>query len=271
MKIFQTLWTTQVCLVIVCVLSFGRGVSARQGDEAVGELQARLAEALVACNVAEQRCAELRATLTLTRNDLEALQGKYASLLSRAREREVELEALRIGVAGLLSESSAATEVQSLAMAMLALRETQTANAALYGYVREFADYLRGVVDALDPSAAVRREISLRIERLEARAEMAERSPSIVAGRGGSYDRSRRECRVLAVNDDLQMVILDAGLVDGVRLGMLWQTADSEGRLPVAVRVVEVRASLCAAVPVAGKLGDLAPGTLLKAGVAGAE
>jgi hypothetical protein len=250
----------------------GNWVSADDPGAAVSELRAQLKEAVVARNVAEQRCAELRATLARTREDLEALRGRYAGLLVAAGQREAEMETLRIGVAELLLESDrGAPQGDLAATAVRALHDLHEANAALYAGVRQFADYLKGVIDALQPSVAVRREIGNRMGRLTGLASEAERSPSLVAWRGGTEGRSRREGRVLAVNDEFQLVILDVGTADGAGLGMLWTIQGAEGRVTHVVRLVDSRLALSAAVPIEGEIESIAPGMKVQAGVPAGE
>lgn len=263
------MWTRQILVVTLSVPFFGNGAFADGSDAAIAELQAQLDEAVVARNVAEQRCAELRASLAQARKDLEALRGRYAELLVKSRSRELELEELRIGVTGLLFEPGEDSGAVVAAQAVRALRDLQKANAALYTGVQQFAEYLRGVIDALQPSAAVRREIGLRLDALEGLAAEAERSPSTVAWRGGNQGRSRRECRVLAVSDEFQLVILDIGAADGARLGMLWEIHGEEAKAGQILRLVDVRPSLSAAVPTSGEMAGIAPGMLAKAGTVG--
>lgn len=250
---------------------FGRRMSAAESDAAVEELNARFREAVVARDVAEQRCAELRASLAQARKDLESLRGEYSELLVRSRTREAEVAELRLGITGLIFEPGGDSGQAVVARAIAELDDIATANAALHKGVREFSEYLRGVIDALEPSAAIRREIGASLDRLVRQVEDAERSPSLVAGRGGTNDRLRRECRVLAVSDEFQTVILDAGSAHGVRLGMLWQLSSPAGEPTHRLRVVDLRATVSAAIPIEGKLGTIAPGMQAKAAGPDAE
>lgn len=258
--------TRTFSMSMLCVLFFGKQMSLGDNGAAAPELQAQLEEAVVARNVAEQRCVELKASLVQTRKDLEALRGRYAELLVSSRKREAETEQLRLEVAKLLFEPDGKPDNSLTAQAVRTLQETYEANAALYRDIRAFAEYLPGVLDALEPSAAIRREVGERLQQLVQLLNRAERLPSSVAGRGGSEDRSHREGRVLAVSDEYQVVILDVGVAAGVRPGMLWSVYNTDDQRTHVLRVVERRSSMCAAMPIKGNLDSIAPGMLVKAG-----
>ena len=260
------MWTRVLLAITLCVPFLGGKVSADDHDAAIAELQAQLAEAVVARNVAEQRGAELRASLTEARKDLADLRRQFADVLVASREREAETEQLRLGIAALLFESDEDASRAIAAKAVAALHGVHQTNAALHTGVRQFADYLQGVVDALETSAAVRREIGDRLDRLQRLVADAERSPSSVAGRGGINGRSQRECRVLAVSDEFQIVVLDVGAARGARLGMVWEIHDRAHRPTHVLRLVDVRTSISSAVVVRGGMDGIAPGMTVRAG-----
>jgi len=258
-------WTGPCLAAIVSVLFCVFLVSADEGASPAAEMSASLEEARVARAVAEQRCVELGAELKRAGGELETMRRRYAQLSVQSRLQAAEFEDLQLRVAGLLVEGREDPAAVALPQALESLDRMVKGNAELYAGVREFGRYLAAVLDVLQPSAVVRREISERYARLETAVDRLERLPSLVAGRGGTVDRVRRECRVLAVNDDLQVVILDAGTDGGVRLGMVWHVVAEDA--PVAeFRVVAVRPTLCAAMPVKGGLRRVAAGMLARAG-----
>lgn len=260
------MWTKHQPVVTLLVLFFGGQASFGDSVAAGKELNAQLQEAVVARNVAEQRCAELRVSLIQARKDLEALRARYAELLVASGQREAETEQLRLEVVKKLYGSNGRQPDDLTVKAVRALRESHSTNAALYRGVREFAEYLPGVVEALQPSAAIRREVGEKLDKLVKLASKAERLPSSVAGRGGTKDRSRRESRVLAVSDEYQTVILDVGTLDGVRLGMVWSVYDRDQQPTHVLRIVELRDTISAAMIIKGHLDSVAPGTLVRIG-----
>lgn len=258
------MWTKSKLVATLLVLFFGGQTSFGDNDAAGKELEAQLQEAVVARNVAEQRCAELKVSLTQARKDLEALRARYAELLVASGKREAETEQLRLEIVKTLYGANGRQPDDLTVKAVRALRDSHTANAALHRGVRAFAEYLPGVVEALEPSAVIRREIGEKLDQLVKLTSQAERLPSSVAGRGGEENRSRRESRVLAVSDEYQTVILDVGILDGVRLGMLWSVYDRDQHPTHLLRVVELRNTISAAMIIKGNLDSVAPGTLVR-------
>lgn len=83
--------------------------------------------------------------------------------------------------------------------------------------------------------------------------------PSLVARRDGE---SIKEMKILAVSKALEVVVLNAGSEDGVRLGSTWILKQSEGDEKVTLNIVEVRRKICAAIVKEGqfsqvKIGDV--------------
>jgi len=67
-------------------------------------------------------------------------------------------------------------------------------------------------------------------------------------------------CGVLAVHDELQLVILDRGFLSGVRTGSEWWQARN-GKVIMKLRVVDARPEISAAVLVQGTLAEIAIGS----------
>jgi hypothetical protein len=136
--------------------------------------------------------------------------------------------------------------------------------------VQAFQKYLNTVLEVLQPSDTLKREITGRYKSLTQAAERLENWPSQVAGRGGRMG-GPLESRVVAVNDDLQVVVLDSGSDAGVRTGATARIVSGDGRTVAELRVVEVRKRLSAAEPVKGRLRDIAPGASVRFGVRNAR
>ncbi len=223
-----------------------------------------LREQQLARRAAERRCAELTAALHQTQKALDAARRENADLMVRCRRAEDDLETLRLRVANLLGGRSESERDRHLKEALASLRAVRESESDLCRQVRTFKTYLETVLDVLRPSRPLRREILARYDKVLGACERLERQPPVVAGRGGMVD-GRLECRVLAVNDDLQTVVLDAGSTSGLRVGAAARVM-SQGREVAGLRVVEVRPRLSAAVPISGSLRNIAPGALVQIG-----
>lgn len=222
-------------------------------------------EAEIARQAAEQRCVELAAALQRAERDLETVRRENADLRVLSRRQQEDLTALQVRVAGMLTGSNEVESGRALAGALACLEDMGAVQARLRAEVQGFGEYVITALDVLQPSEALRREVMDRFRALVRSCERPGSLPSIVAGRGGKPE-GQRESRVLAVNDDLQVVVFDSGSGQGVRAGSTW-TVWSDGRRIARVQVVDVRPTLSAAVPIEGRLGSIAPG----ASVRGAE
>jgi len=220
-------------------------------------------ELRLAREAAEKRCAELDAALAKAQKELEQLRSRYAELYLQSQERIRQMEALELQAAHLLVDRQALAGGDPAAAALHALEDVRQAQVELVSQVRAFQAYLASALDVLQPSDAMRREITTRGAELVAAAERAFKPLSTVAGRG-RRDLVARSCRVLAVNDDLQMVVLDSGQDAGIRRGTQW-TAVKDGVVKARLLVIEVRTDISAAVMTEGHLGDIGPATVVTA------
>ena len=266
-KIFALGWQTLCWLAILEILRLSPStcLSAEAvSPQAPLEQKVEVQEAQMARRAAEQKCAELAAALSTTEQEIEGLRRRYADLYLESRRQQQELEYLDLRMAGLLADREDIASGRALSRALSALQDVQGEQHALADKVREFGAYLSSVLDILQPSEVLRREVT---ERYGALAKAVERSvqplPS-VAGRGDGVPK-RQECRVLAVSDDLQVVVLDRGFKDGVREGTRWHVVNGSEVL-AKLRVIEVRASVSAALVVEGRFKAIGVGALANPG-----
>ncbi len=251
-------WTALPAAAIVWGLSFCTALlSAAQEPPAAGA-EAVQQELRLAREAAEKRVVALQASLDKANRDLEQLRSRYAELYLRSQERLQQWEALELQAAHLLVDRQALAGGDPAAPALHALEDVRQAQVQLVGQVRAFQTYLSSVLDVLEPSETMRREITQRGSELAAAAERALKPLSTVAGRG-RRDLVARTCRVLAVHDDLQMVVLDGGMDAGVGRGSQW-TALKDGVVKARLQVIEVRTDLSAAMVTAGDFRALGVG-----------
>ena len=223
-----------------------------------------LEEARMARRAAEQKSAELNAALSRTEREIDSLRRRYAELYLESRRQQQELDYLDLRIAGLLADREDIASGRALSRALSALQQTQTAQQELTDKVREFGTYLGSVLDILQPSEALRREVTARFDALAKAAERSVQPLPSVAGRGDGSP-TRQECRVLAVNDELQVVVLDRGFKDGVREGALWRVMGGRDVL-ARLRVIEVRSSVSAAMVSDGPFKAIGAGAVVSPG-----
>lgn len=252
-------WTTPIWSFILYALCFTALALPLFGAAESGSGPGvELREAQMARQAAEQRCAELAVQLVRTERDLEKERQRNAELLLQAKRLQETVDQYNLRVAGLLTDQGGADTAQAMAKAVAALETRQSAQQQVSGKVREFKAYLATVLETLQPSEALKKEVLGRYADLTKACDRLELLPPLVAGRGGEA-RTLKECRILSVETDLGIVALDVGLDAGVRPGTVWRVFD--GDKPVAkLQVVEVRPTLSAAVVLEGSVHRLAAG-----------
>lgn len=247
-------WQSRRIVDMLLALCFGF-VSVCFAD---GPTEVELREALEARRQSERRCAELEASLAKARDELTALQRRYADLYLASQEQRQELEYLELRAGHLLSSPEEIDSGRTLARILRELARQDENRQELAVKVREFGVYLASVLDVLQPSQALRGEVEERIEQLQEAAEHPVPPLPGVAGRGDGGPAEKR-CRVLAVNDELQVIVLDRGFAGGVRPGSRYRI-QIDGDREVRIRALEVRAAITAAVVEDGHWQDVAPG-----------
>ncbi len=258
-------WKRTVMLSILFVLCLSQTIVLCEEDTAglpQSPVQLELKEAREARRAAERRVIELEAAFAKQQEELQEMRRRYATLYMASREQQDELSELQLHIAGLLSEHEDLSGGQALSRVLAALDDLQKQQQELNTALVEFNHYLNSILDILQPSETLRRDIIARLQGLIASAARSVKPLSLVAGRD-SRNKRGDETRVLAVNHDLQVVVLDRGADDGIRKGSSWKIVNG-GDVMVRLKVVEVRPSISAAIIIDGRLNVIGPGALIE-------
>jgi len=255
-------WAAWPCMVLL--LCFSGIVHAETPAADGGEAAVKLREAEMARQAAEKRGAELSLVLVRTERELEKERQRYTDLYLKSQEQQSGYDRLQVRIAALLLDDTNVAPAQALANLVAGLDERQAEYQRLAVKVREFGRYLPTVLDTLQPSQTLRQEVLERYAELTRASNRLEVLPPIVAGRGGETG-APRQCRVLTVNPELGIVVLDAGSAAGMRSGSFWKIVD-DGRVMARLRVIELRDGLSAATVLEGRVKRLTPGMPVMAG-----
>lgn len=257
-------WTSGTWACMVLASCFSATVWALTPAIDSGEAAVKLREAEMARQAAEKRCAELSLVLVQTERELEKERQRYAEVYLKCQSLEESGDRLQMRVAALLLDEVKVAPEQALANLVAGLDERQAEFQRLTVKVREFGRYLPTVLDTLQPSETLRQEIRDRYAELTRASDRLEALPPIVAGRGGEIS-APRQCRVLTVNPELGVVVLDAGAASGMRTGSFWKIVE-ENRVLARLRIIELRDGLSAASVIEGRVRRLTPGMPVQAG-----
>ena len=211
--------------------------------------------------------------LTKLRRELEEAQREAAGLTGKYRGLEKDHELLRKELIEITKNFQAQNEsyrrlqlsiaatIASSKMEAATFREGQLIQTLndVFGSCKAFALQSAEFCDLVDsllkqmPIGKVRKaEINLRMEELKKGARKLNTLADLKI-RQKPVDR----CRILAVNKDLQVVVLPVGSVHGVFIGLNYYA----GKNKEPLRIITVRPFVSAAVPVKGNIESLTPGT----------
>lgn len=252
-------WKNRLLFVIVWALCFVWHGSGAQNAAESADAADRNSSADEERNALLRENAELKAALAQRQTELEQLRGRFAELYIQSSRQAEQLTELQLHAAALLDGPRDRGERRVVADALAYAEDIRQARRKLIEQLRDFAQYLEAMLDVLQPSSGLRREMTQRFASILRVADRLEQAPSLVAGRDGVNVAAPRAGRVLAVNDELQIVVLDVGLADGIRSGTVWEIGDA-GQVLAELRIIISRNAVSAAVPIHGRLERIAPG-----------
>ncbi len=228
-----------------------------------GEPQAAvvLEEMKVAREAAERRAIQLEAEVSRLKKDLDRIRSSYANLYLESHSSIERLRRMELRAAQMLRQKEGGELEKVSEEALEALELAGRRQLAVERSLSEFEQALATMLDVLRPSDAMRHELTSRLQALRGSVEESLKPMSIVAGRGVGVT-SGQGCGVVAVNEELDVVLLDCGSRHGVRLGASYSL--KRGETTVAkFKVIEVRSELSAAVLLEGRPSDVAVGSIV--------
>lgn len=190
--------------------------------------------------------------------DLQGLRQRYADVLLNAEKQRESFARSSLSVAGAVATGDSLDSGRQAAELRGSLSQCVREGAAFSGAVAELCRYLRAKLPGMPLPDDEKLKLRLRVEETAAAAESFNLllDPALDAPASG-------QCRVLDVNDKLQVVALSAGLKDGLRSGLGLEVPEAGG---AKLRLVMVRPFVSAAVVVEGDMAAVAPGMLARAG-----
>lgn len=222
----------------------------------------QLKETQVALSAEKERAVELEQANAALRKELEQLRSRYADLYLVSRQQRQEQQDLDLRVAHLLTDHREIEAGQALARAVRALREADSGQRDLRVAVEEFGTYLASVLEVLQPSDTLKSQIERRYQVVRSTAEATKNPLSILVARRDSGNPAERVCRILSLNEELQVAVLDAGSDAGVRPGATWHVL-VDGQRTADLKILETRPNVSAALVIRGTFQQIGPGNVV--------
>lgn len=177
------------------------------------------------------------------RRRIDELSGKLA-------QKENELRRLRLWLAQITASGKIESATEREQQLFNALQELSRTASELAVAGNAFCDEMRPQLAQLDLASAQRVKLTFALENLErialrvnAAADLALQKP----------ETALKNCRVIALRNDLDFAVLSIGSLHGIFPGMNFETPDHR----IMVRIAETRPFVSGAIAVKGNLREL--------------
>jgi len=257
-------WTSFLRLAILCVSLFPWRIIHAQDSEAHRNGAGALGSS-VANVAADDEVLALRAQLLWLEQQFDKCNDKYSAVFVDRDRLRRELTQLQIRAANLLINKDDLDAVEALAVALKNMGDLQAVHDRLYQQLLEYKSHLDSALEILDPGTEtpVGNVLRSKLDELFRELEGAERFFQRSSPAAQGNEAVARECRVLDVNDELQIVVLDVGTGKGVRPGMLWEI-EGIGGVVCRARVIAARPWISGAMVISGRLRHIAPNNVAR-------
>jgi regulator of replication initiation timing len=204
------------------------------------------------------KIAELEATLAVLKEELSVMRKELIDVLKESEKRDIDYARLKVSIAASLAEGNKKSYDKNGAEIMEALTEISEKGDALVANSAKFCDFIDALLEKKEISDVEKVRARFRMSKLRSTAEVFHariQKPS----KGKLFS----SCRILTVNDKLQVVVLNVGSVYGMRNGVLLNGGDKG---EIELKIVSVRPFISGAVVIKGDIEDLAPGMEVRNG-----
>ena len=192
------------------------------------------------------------------KTEKEQLRKCLADVLLNANKKEKAHERVLLSVAGALSGDNIEDYGSLINLELLkALKSNTVEGDKLVSKIFEFCNYFNGEISELDIPNEKKVKLKVRLDELKSFTEQF----GLLVNRPKKKEVQHRNCRILDVSDHLQVVVISAGFLDGIRTGLTWNVKQADNAV---LKVIAVRPFVCAAVVIEGELGKISPGMLVE-------
>ncbi len=235
---------------------FGNEIPQSKRDFELGELK-------LALEIAEKRAFQSDANLRVISENLDKCRSDYSNAYLELAAIREKIAFIKLRAANILVNREDIDAEQAVMRLIADLNGLKFIHAKIIRELTKFRQQMNAVLDVLDADDTVLgSKLNLSLDSIfrslsEAGGFYFGDSPF------GATDADINDTRVVAVNGDIGVVVLNVGRQHGVRPGTTWAIEGPDRRSP-EIKIIEVRHRLCAGHPVAGRLRDVSPGARAK-------
>ena len=246
----KTDWTVRIILII---LMGSLSQSYLLGDDLAVTKVITGKASLEKRESAAAQIAELELRLRMIQQELQFLRKEMAEVLKQSEKRDQEYLRLQMSIAASIADGSRKEYDKQNSELLKSLFEISGSGEELVSYSTEFCDFVGKVIDQESITDIDKARVKLRLGKLKSTAEKFH-----MRIKPRPKDLLFKSCRVFAVNDKLQVVVLNVGTTSGMRNGLFLRTESGDSKLSVVV----VRPFISAAVVTEGDISSLSKGTV---------
>lgn len=247
----KTDWT--VCIILI-ILMGSLSQSYLLGDElAVTKVVAGKAKKEEGENAAA-KTAELELSLKMTQNELGALRKELADVLKQSEKRDQEYLRLQMSIAASIADGSRKEYDKQNSELLKALYAVSSSGEDFVSCSTEFCSFVEKIMNQESITDIDKARVKLRLGKLKS---VAEKFHMRIKPR--PEDLLFKSCRVFAVNDKLQIVVVNVGTTSGMRNGIFLRTENGDCKLSI----VAVRPFISAGIVTEGDISSLSKGMVL--------
>ena len=253
-------WTVRIIIAILMgslpVAVIGKGAHVKK-TVAVSKKEKKAKS--ISKEAYEDRIAKLEARLKMQNEELGLLRKTLAGTLGEADKRENALLRIQSSVAATLANGKKRAMSDESVKLLKSLDRVIKAGDNLVSMATEFSDFVNIALEEKELTDLDKARIRFSIQKLKSASELfhALSTPPVNLG-------FAKSCRILALNDKLQLAVLNVGSVNGIRNGLNLRSVKSKNK--VLLRVIDARPYVSGAIVMEGDIGDLAPGMKFRPG-----
>ena len=201
--------------------------------------------------------AELELRLKMAQKELTVLRKELASVLKQSEKRDQEYLRLQMSIAASVSDGKRKEYSKQDSELLQSFYSVARSGEELISMTTECCDFVEKILDQKSITDVDKVRSKLRLRKLKTAAAkfymmIKPRQEKVLF----------RSCRVLDINDKLQVVVLNAGATSGMRSGILLRAESSDCELTV----IMVRPFISVGVVTKGDIASLAKGSVLVPG-----
>ena len=194
------------------------------------------------------------AELEAARRETEMLRKELAAVLLKSEEIYNSYLRLQLSVASTVANSERKNVTEEELKSLESFANIRQEINGLVGKTRELTQFIGTELEKKDLTETDKIRVKFKLDDL---TSTAERLNALTVSQE-TREKSDK-CRILAVNEKLQLAILDAGTANGVNTGLIWKT-NARNNSPTRLKVIAARPFICAAMVIEGDFSSLAPG-----------